>query len=167
MEPQANGIKTWQWVVTVIVIIVLVILGFTLFKSSSSPATVTEEPTEIPTTLGTMDINRVVVSDQFPGNIVYISTVQLAKPGFVVIEKDNNGTPGAIIGSQYFGTGINPGKVTLTTPTVDGSIYYAVLYADDGDKKFDAKKDAPLKDSSGNIIMKLFHVSTNVTEVKG
>ena len=45
MEPQANGIKTWQWVVTVIVIIVLVILGFTLFKSSSSPATVTEEPT--------------------------------------------------------------------------------------------------------------------------
>ncbi len=68
---------------------------------------------------------------------------------------------------MYFEKGINPGKITLTEKTVDGGIYYAMLHSDDGDKKFDATKDLPLKDSKGNIIMKIFHATTNVTEVKG
>jgi len=166
MEPTQGGIKTWQWIVTVIVIIVLVILGYNMFKGGSTPTTDTEEPAITDATKAG-DINRVVVTDQFPGNIVYLSSVQLTQPGWVVIHKDNAGTPGAIIGSAYFPKGINPGKITLTTPTVEGGIYYAMIHADNGDKVFDAAKDLPLKDASGNIIMKLFRASTSVTEVKG
>jgi hypothetical protein len=163
-----NGIKVWQWIVTVIVIAILVFLGYKMF--SGSPKTNTDvvvENTDTSTTDNSTDSNRVVVLDQFPGNIVYISSVQLAKPGFVVIKGDKSGIAGDVIGYQYFDKGINPGKITLTKSTVDGGIYYAQLYVDDGDKKFDLIKDLPIKDQSGNDIMKLFKVSTNVSEVKG
>jgi hypothetical protein len=166
MEPASTGVKTWQWVVTVIVIIVLIIIGYNIFSGSSSSPAVTDDTTAT-TPANSKDVNRVVVSDQFPGNIVYISSVQLSQPGFIVIHKDNAGTPGDIIGYQYFDKGINPGKITLTSPTVEGGIYYAMLHSDNGDKKFDAAKDLPLKDASGNIIMKLFRASSTVTEVKG
>ncbi len=168
MEPAGTGIKTWQWVVTVIVIIALVVVGYVMLKGgSSTPSDVTDDTTSEVDGIKTGDINRVVVSDQFPGNIVYISSVQLSQPGFVVVHKDNNGTPGDIIGYQYFDKGINPGKITLTMPTVEGGVYYAMLHTDDGDKKFDAKKDMPLKDSRGEIIMKLFRASASVTGIKG
>ncbi len=168
MEPSTNGIKSWQWVVTVVIIIVLVILGYYMFKGSSNnkETTNTEETSNTSSTTNGA-VNRMVISDQFPGNIVYISSVQIDQPGFIAIHKDKNGTPGDIIGSQYFDKGINPGKITLTSPTVEGGIYYAMLHLDDGDKKFDAKKDLPLKDTSGNIIMKIFHAASNITEIKG
>src|SRR3990167_7106451 len=101
MESNQGGIKAWQWVVTVIVIIILIILGYTMFKSNPS-ANLTPTDTLEPTATDINEVNRVVVSDQFPGNIVYISSVQLANPGFVVIRKDNAGTPGDVIGSMYF-----------------------------------------------------------------
>lgn len=164
---QTSGVKTWQWVVTIIVIIVLVILGYSLFKGGDTTQTPITDNTEETANTTAKDINRVVISDQFPGNIVYVSSAQFTKPGFVVIHKDNAGQPGAIIGYQYFDKGINPGKITLTSSTVEGGIYYAMLHSDDGDKKFDANKDLPLKDASGNIIMKLFRASSSVTEVKG
>lgn len=161
-----QGIKAWQWIVTVIIIIVLVILGYYMFKGSSSAPTTTETPsTEENTSNG--DVNRVVVADQYPGNIVYVTSAQFAAPGWVAIHEDNAGTPGAIIGSAYFDKGINPGKITLAKKTVEGKLYYAMLHSDDGDKKFDATKDMPLKDASGNIIMKPFRVSSTVSEIKG
>lgn len=163
-----QGIKTWQWVVTVIVIIILIVLGYYLFKGNNSmtPST-TDMSTTTDMTADSKEVNRIVVTDQYPGNIVYISSVQLANAGWVVIHKDNKGTPGAIIGSAYFDKGINPGKITLSEKTVDGGVYYAMLHTDDGDKKLDAAKDLPMKDSNGNVIMKVFHATTNVTEVKG
>lgn len=161
-----QGIRTWQWVVTVIVIIILIVLGYYLFKGDDTTTGTdnTPAPTESPLSNET---NRVVVADQYPGNVVYISSVQLEKGGWVVVHKDNNGTPGAVIGSLYLDAGINPAKVTLTEKTVDGGTYYVMLHSDDGDKKFDAAKDALLKDSTGATVMKSFKASTNVTEVKG
>lgn len=166
MEPN-QGIKTWQWVVTVIVIIILIVLGYYLFKGNDTEQ-VTETPsdtTEVSTDAN--EVNRIVVSDQYPGNVVYISSVQLANGGWVNIHKNDAGKPGAIIGSQYFESGINPGKITLTEKTVDGGMYYAAIHSDDGDKKFDAKKDLPMKDGRGNVIMKLFRATTSITESKG
>ncbi len=168
MQDEQSGVKAWQWIVTVIVIIVLVLLGYYMLKGKSTTPSKTVVDTKTENTLvAGKDISRVVVTDQFPGNIVYLSSVQLAKPGFVVIHKDNKGTPGDIIGYQYFDKGINPGKITLTTPTTEGQTYYAMLHSDDGDKKFDAKLDLPLKDAAGNIIMKVFRSTTTVTETKG
>ncbi len=161
MEPQASGVKTWQWVVTAIVIIVLIIIGIMVFGGKSSEAPIdTNEPT--PTDSTAQEVNRIVMSDQYPGNVVYISSVQLAKGGWVAIHADNNGTPGEIIGTQWFDAGINPGKITLTKPTVEGGLYYAMLHSDDGDKVFNATKDVPLKDSRGNTIMKPFRAAASV-----
>lgn len=167
MQPESNGVRTWQWVVTVIVIIVLILLGYYMFKGNSTPTTDYTTVNEDGSLTVNKDTNRVVVTDQFPGNIVYLSSVQLTKGGFVAIHKDNRGTPGDMIGVQYFEAGINPGKVTLTAGTVEGATYYAMLHSDDGDKKFDAAKDLPLKDAAGNIIMKIFRVSSSAVETKG
>jgi len=168
MQPESNGVRTWQWVVTVIVIIVLVLLGYYTFKGSSTPTVDDSTNTDDSSLVASKDTNRVVVTDQFPGNIVYLSSVQLVNPGFVVVKNDKAGTPGDILGSQYFDKGINPGKVTLKSSTVEGGVYYAVIYSDtDGNKVFDAAKDMPLKDAAGNVIMKLFRVSSTVTEIKG
>lgn len=162
---QNQGIKTWQWVVTVVVIIVLIILGYYLFKGNGAPTT-DVTPIVSPISIDE-EVNRVVVSDQYPGNVVYVSSAQLANGGWVVIHKDNAGRPGVVIGSAWAEAGINPVKVTLTEKTVDGGVYYAMLHTDDGDKKFDATKDVALKNDLGNEIIVKFSATTNVTEVKG
>lgn len=160
MEP-STGVKMWQWVVTVIVIIALIIVGIMVFGNKKTDDTLVGDDTTVTDTTDTStEVNRIVMSDQFPGNVVYVSSVTLANGGWVEIHKDNAGTPGAIIGSLYLEKGINPGgKITLTSPTVEGGIYYAMLHSDDGDKKFDAVKDLPLKDSKDNVIMKLFRAT--------
>jgi len=167
MQPQ-SGIKTWQWVVTVVVIIVLIIIGIWVFGGKSSSIT-TETPvatTDNSNVAGA--INRIVMSDQYPGNVVYLNSAQFANPGWVVINADSSGTPGAILGQSYFTAGINPGKITLSSPMVDGGTYYAVMYSDNGDQKFDVSTDKPLTDSNGNVIMKVFHASASVgNQVKG
>jgi hypothetical protein len=165
MEPQ-SGIRAWQWIVTVIVIIVLIIIGIMVFGSKDENTDPIDNPgTTTPGT--TVGINRVVMSDQYPGNIVHLSSVQFENGGWVVVRKDNSGQPGTILGQTYFEKGIAPGRVTLSQSMVEGGTYYAVLHADDGDKKFDATKDLPLKDGNGNIIMKIFRAAASVGEVKG
>ncbi len=163
-----QGIKAWQWIVTVIVIIILIVLGYYMFSGKSAEAPTESDDTELTDDTATSnEINRIVINDQYPGNVAYISSVQFAKPGFVVIHEDKDGIPGDIIGSIYFDKGTNTGKVMLSKNTVDGKMYYAMLHSDDGDKTFNASKDLPLKDSKGNIIMKTFRATTNITEIKG
>jgi len=167
MEPN-SGIRTWQWVVTAIVIIVLIIIGVLVFggKDTEAPS---DDLNATSTTNGSATVlNRIVMSDQYPGNVVFISSVQFDKAGWVVIHKDNAGQPGAVIGSAYFEKGISPGRITLSESTVDGGTYYAMLHSDNGDKAFDAARDLPIKDSRGSIIMKVFRASTSVSaEIKG
>lgn len=160
MEP-TSGIKTWQWVVTVLVIIALIVIGVMVFGDKGNENQTT--PEETPVTVDQNAMNRIVISDQYPGNVVYISSVQVAQPSWVIIQDSVNGLPGKVIGSTRFATGINPGKVTLTQPMVDGGTYYAVIYSDSGSAKFDATNDVPLKDSKGAVIMKSFKASTTVS----
>ena len=168
MQPETSGVRTWQWVVTVIVIIVLILLGYYMFRGDNTDTTgdngnaTSTQDTLVPG----QGVNRVVVTDQFPGNIVYLSSVQLTKPGFVAVYDDNNGTPGEIIGTQYFDAGINPGRVTLTRSTVDGEVYYAILHTDNGDKVFNATQDVQLINAAGNPIMMIFRGSASVSGVK-
>ena len=171
MQPEnTSGIKPWQWIVTIIVIIIIVILGIWLFSKngSSTSSQTTTNTTNTPTTPSSTEANSVVVTDQYPGNVVWVSSVRLASPGFVVIQKNNGGTPGAVIGTQYFAAGINPGKITLTSPTVDGGLYYASLYSDTvGNQQFDITKDMLVQDSHGTAIIETFHALANVPETKG
>jgi hypothetical protein len=169
MNPDnTSGIKTWQWVVTIIVIIVLIIIGIMVFGGKGTEAPIDVGTTTPPTGTPSLSQNRIVIGDQYPGNVINVSSVQLVNGGWVVIHKNNNGQPGAIIGQTYFDAGINTGRVTLSQVTVEGGTYYAMLHSDDGDKKFDAAKDLPLKDSAGNIIMQIFHASALAgSEIKG
>ena len=167
MNPEQNGIKTWQWVVTVVVIIVLIILGIMIFGNKKTDVSDTTATDTINTTTDG-SINRVSLLDQYPGNVVYLTSVQLSAPGWVVIHSDKTGMPGDVIGSAYFEKGINPGKITLTKSMIDGQTYYAMIHSDDGDKKFNAVKDFPLKNSVGSIIMQIFNASISVSnEIKG
>jgi hypothetical protein len=164
MQPQ-SGIRTWQWVVTVIVIIVLIIIGVLVFgsKGSGTPATDDTSASSTDDTVATAQANRVTMNDQYPGNVVYISSVQLDQPGYIAIHADNNGQPGKVIGSAHFDKGLNAGgKITLTQPMVDGQTYYAMLHGDNGDGKFSETSDPALKDSKGDIIMHIFKASTAV-----
>lgn len=162
MNPNEGGIKTWQWVVTVIVIIVLIVVGVLVFGGKGSQAPVTEEtPAVNNTSVGAL--NRITMTDQYPGNIVYLSSAQVANPSWVVIQTDKAGIPDKIIGSAHLTAGINPSiKITLNQPMIDGATYYATIYTDDGKATFSAVTDVPLKDSNGNIITKVFRASTSV-----
>lgn len=162
MNPEQSGIKAWQWIVTAIVIIALIVVGIMVFGNKGSDSTIDTSALGDTSGGAATEVNRVVMSDQYPGNVVFLSSVQLANGGWVAIHADKSGQPGEVIGSMYFEKGINTGKITLTKPTVEGGIYYAMLHSDDGDKKFDASKDLPIKDSKGNIIMKLFRAAAAV-----
>lgn len=151
MESNATGIASWQWIVSIIVIIALIVLGIYFFTGDSTSTTVT--PGENSPALNTSGINRLIVTDQYPGKIVFITTVQLAQPGFINITKDVAGTPGVVIGTQTFEKGINTGKITLSETTVDGATYHALLYYTDA-------KDTVLID-------KTFKASVNLPEDKG
>lgn len=159
MEP-SQGVRTWQWVVTVIVIIVLIIIGVLVFGGKGSEVPATTDQTTDTTDQNLVGLNRITMTDQYPGNVVYLNSVQFEKPGYVAVYSDKDGQLGSVLGSTAFGAGINPGKVTLSKPMIDGKVYYAVMHSDDGDGKFDAVKDAPLKDSKGNVIMKTFRATT-------
>lgn len=166
MNPETTGIKPWQWTVTAIVIVVLIIVGVKMFGGKSDIST--DIPVVDTSGGSTNEVNRIVMADQYPGNVVYVSSVQLANDGFVVIHANNNGQPGAVLGSAFLAKGVNPARITLTSPMVDGSSYFAVLYSDNGDKSFNASQDLPIKDSRGNIIMRLFRASTEAgVEFKG
>ena len=161
MEPQASSVKTWQWVVTVIVIIALIVIGILVFGSSKVENPITDTVSPDQATPATLSLNRIVMSDQYPGNLVYLSSVQVENPSWIVIQKDKDGQPGTIIGSAHFDKGINPGNIKLSEPTIEGGTYYAVIYTDDASGKFNAVTDVPLKDTNGNIIMKVFHASVS------
>ena len=162
MEPN-SGIKTWQWVVTVIVIIVLVVIGVMVFKDKGQDSG-TPNPEETPSVVEeTGAVNRLVVTDQNPGNVVYISSAELATSSWIVIQADNAGLPGKVLGSAKFKSGINPGKITLTSPMVNGGTYYAIIYPDNGEKTFDQTKSSPLKDSKGQVIMKVFKANSSAS----
>ena len=166
-QQNSNGIKAWQWIVTAVVIIVLIIIGIIVFSNKGSEIAVTPVPQQNTNSTANTS-NGIVMADQYPGDVAYVSSVQLANAGFVVIQKNNAGTPGDVIGSTFVEAGISPAKVNLTQPMIDGSMYYAVLYSDNGDKKFDANTDKPLTDANGNIIMKIFKATASANNnVKG
>lgn len=169
MYPEEQNSSTWKWVVSVIIVVALVVFGYMIWGGSDKSSNTTDNTLNTAPTTDNQRIfsQRIVVTDQFPGNIVYVSSAELADPGFVAIYSDNAGQPGALLGSQYFDKGINPGKITLSQSTLDGKTYYAVLFKDNGDKTFNPASDTVVKDVQGREIVKPFKASSKVDENKG
>jgi hypothetical protein len=171
MEPNTfenGGLKSWQkGLIIAVVIIVLAVVVYAIAKPKSTTEDVTTDA-QNPSQVVDKTANNIVVSDNYPGNVVLIQQVQLAAPGFVVIHKDEAGKPGKVIGYQYFEAGIRPGRVNLTENTVDGGKYWAMLHEDTGsDKAFSETPDAPIRDKAGNIVMKPFKAMNILPEFKG
>lgn len=109
--------------------------------------------------------NAIAVNDQPPGLTVVISMVTLAQDGWVVIHEGENGKPGRILGARRFNAGMNQsGSVELLRPTEEGRVYFAMLHADDGDRQFDHRRDLPLADPQGNVILMRFVATASPAE---
>ncbi|OGZ96578.1 MAG: hypothetical protein A3B34_02780 [Candidatus Sungbacteria bacterium RIFCSPLOWO2_01_FULL_54_21] len=96
-------------------------------------------------------ISTVSADNQTAGTMVAL-TVKAEKDTWVAIHEDKNGKPGNILGAQLFAKGTHTGNVELLRSTTAGMKYYAMLHADNGDKKFDYAADMPLAASTGGMI---------------
>lgn len=102
--------------------------------------------------------NAIYVEDQLSEvSSVRVGFVVLAAPGFVVIFNNENGVPGTPIGnSQWLSTGGEHLIVPLAEPLIDGEVYYAMLFFDDGDRAFDSQKDTQARDSEESVVIMSF-----------
>lgn len=101
--------------------------------------------------------NAIFVSNQKPGETVEVGLVQFENPGFVVIQEDNDGKPGRVIGSKLFPAGQSEGIIELNESTEDGKTYHAVLWDDNADNKFAEADDVAIPTDDG-VLMSTFEV---------
>ena len=90
--------------------------------------------------------------DQPAGESVAIAQATLKKPSWIAI-KD---TAGRILGAGWFSASGENLSVPLLRATVAGEVYQAVIYADDGDKRFDFKADTLLTSVDGAPVSSTF-----------
>ncbi|HRH25874.1 MAG TPA: hypothetical protein PLF31_00150 [Candidatus Paceibacterota bacterium] len=95
------------------------------------------------------------VADQDAGMSV-LAKATVSVPTWVVITEDVSGQQGRILGARLYFPGSPEGKVELLRATTEGATYHAVIYTDNGDKKFDHKVDAPARTSTGAFLEETF-----------
>lgn len=133
--------------------------------SPTSTATQTDapDPTRTATFEGMLALggNAIYVENQTAGStFVLVGFAVLSQPGFVVIYSDNGGVPGSVIGESFLlPSGGEHLIVPLDEPLVDGQVYYAMLYHDDGDGRFREDADTQATDSQQSVILMSFLAS--------
>ena len=153
-------------VIWIIVLVHLVLLAaWWLFRGSATSNNLAAVG-NLTSTASSTSLATIRINDQFPGNVIFVSDVQLPDGGWVVIKKDNYGRPGDIVGAGYFGSNIRVGEVAVPS-TASGENYFAVLYDDNGDQRFTLGGDKPLFGANGDQIMTSFVITQNLPDVKG
>ncbi|MBI2023752.1 hypothetical protein HYT01_04305 [Candidatus Giovannonibacteria bacterium] len=160
--------STNTWITVIIVAAIIIVAGFFFYKM---PATnnggVTPAPTGsvIPSPTGNAEENSFLVSDQPPASTVAISRATVKDGGFAVIYDDSAGKAGKVLGtSALLKAGDNANvKITLSRKSTDGETLHVVLFKDNGDGKFQATTDTPVKDSSGADVSSTFTVNSSAT----
>lgn len=119
-------------------------------------ADIVSEVKEVPTVA--FGENVLVASNQPAGDVMIMSMVSLETNGWVAIyEARGDGEPGNILGAARFDAGrYFAQKIELLRGTEEGSTYFAILHADDGDSEFDYKRETPLQDLLGNLTLAQF-----------
>ncbi len=160
MEPNRTGASVTQWVITAVVVVALIVFGVYMLTRGD------KAPENTPSTVGTTQVpmykNRITVTEQFPGNIVYFSTIELAQDGFVVVYDGNPAQGGKALGSSLIKAGIRPGQVNLSTKTVDGKTYFAALYIDSNNNGIFDSTDAQALNEAGSPVVQSFKVTIAV-----
>lgn len=152
-----------------ILVVVAAVIAALAWRSSYVPdrSASQMEPTPRQQTFQEMMLvgtDAVYVDDQPSGAMeVLVGFAVMKDAGFVVVHADDDGVPGAAIGTSALlpAGGGEHVTVTLQEALEDGEIYYAVLYRDDGDGGFDATEDRQVTDASNNVILMTFAASTD------
>lgn len=111
--------------------------------------------------------NAVMVPEQRPGTTI-TGTILLAAPGYLVIHEDNNGAPGAIIGSSSLLPAGESGNVTVTLSRAskEGEKLHAMLHAEKGgNTTFSAAEDTPVPSTLGGPIMGFFDIAADAPDL--
>ncbi|MFA5173109.1 MAG: hypothetical protein WC435_01750 [Candidatus Paceibacterota bacterium] len=154
-----EGGKSW-WILSVIFLILIILGAYWLIyenKENADNALIPEEKTENLETKNEVSSSLLKIENQSSGVSVFLSSVSLSTPSWIVIREDSNGKMGNILGALWLPQGSFTNQtVELLRETVPGSKYYALIFSDDGDKKFDQKIDLPFKDDDGEMIVSEF-----------
>jgi hypothetical protein len=98
----------------------------------------------------------VSVNDQSAGSIVHVSQVVLEKDSWVAVREDLQGGLGNILGAAWYPAGTHTASVELLRDTQPDSFYYAVIYADNGDKTFDFNEDMLVNGDDNKVLVAKF-----------
>lgn len=109
-------------------------------SSASTDSTVPSAKNPVVSAAG----ETVTVSDQPAGDKVVVADVSLGKPSWVVIRD----TKGWALGAAWFNESQKGAEVALLRNTNPGQTYEAVVYVDNGDKKFELHGEDMLVTSS-------------------
>lgn len=148
-----------------VAILLGVLLLFALgvyFTVGADPAETVSEKTPVqtettngaPAQLHPVSSDTFKVSDQDAGMKVIARDLALTGVSWLVVhELRADGTRGNALGAGLFPEGEAVfGEVPLLRGTEAGKRYTVLVYADDGDREFDLKKDMPKKNAAGEVI---------------
>lgn len=106
----------------------------------------------------------VIVDDQtLTDGMITISTVVMSHDGWVVLKRDNNGSPGTMIGDPLFVEADTHSDLTFDLSGVqveNGETLWVVLHTDDGDEEFEftasGDVDGPVMGTGGADVAESF-----------
>jgi len=165
-----NKTRLTQVIILIVGILIGLLIGNIFFNKDQAEIStdLTDEETEalsLSEEAAGASLASIRTSDQLPGETIIVDEVTLTEPGWIVVYTDLNGTPGSILGAQYFIADTYENlTVRLQAPTTAENTYYAMIHSDDGKivetqfgrHQFDHTLDLPLVDSEGNKIKDSF-----------
>ena len=113
-----------------------------------------------PKSVGT---EAVTADDQPAGTMITIAKMNLPIVAWIAIHENDNGVPGWILGARRFEAGETTGLVELLRGTIAGKSYFAVIHAEDGDGAFNLRKDLPIVNVDGAMILDGFTATGSAT----
>ncbi len=121
--------------------------------NGAAPAGQEQEGTSTPPSAGA--VNEILVESQGPASSVRVAFVSLLENGFVVVHEETDGIPGAILGvSGFVRAGANKDiSVSLSRSSKSGEKLLAILHGDDGNERFDERKDEAIKVAGGGLVV--------------
>ncbi|MEK7208724.1 MAG: hypothetical protein AAB677_00500 [Patescibacteria group bacterium] len=164
-----NRKRYWQIFIGVLIVAIIVLVSaFRSFNQDidSLAAVGALDGNDAP--VGPTAAVELIVHDQLPGSVVFVSSVNLPSGGAVAIAENASGRAGASIGFANFGAGEQTGSIELSTPTIEGRNYFAILYHDNSNR---SPISEPLYEqwlaSNGQPIIVPFRATRDLPEDKG
>ena len=159
-----NTVRNWT---VSLVAVAIIIIGFVFAIRHARPASavVGANAALATTTAATTTVTEVVaadgakvsditvasegemltVSDQKAGSTVKVDSMTLTRASWVAIRDSKDW----VLGAAWFPAGATTGTVSLLRNTVAGAHYTAVIYVDNGDKKFQVHGDSLVTGADG------------------